>query len=786
MSNRNSRAVLALVGVLFASSVLGEDPGAPSAGIRNADFEDAAALAGWERAVYGGPSTAELDTEVVRAGRHSLRVGAVEPSDTALGQEITLKPNQWFRLSGWIKTHDLRSQTATTYGSLQVQKPGGAGVIAASPSLAGSNEWTNSELYFKAPPDGRVRVCLFFAGFGKGTGTVWFDDLRLDQVDVSTAPLKVTREPLVQGHIHPFQSGQFVEYLCDLVPSMWSEKLSDGSFEGSTPYIFVFLKEKDLKEQPWYPSGAMNRAQYSLDREQKVSGEVSKRIAVEPGAPCTVGLSQDGIYLDHESAVNFKAFFRAEGLHGPVRVKLHHEGKIFASGEFQPTSDWKKYSARLVPSERVLNATLSIEFPGPATLWMDNLSLTPEDSVGGWRRDVVEATRALKPGIIRFGGTALEVKEYGDFEWKDTIGDPDARKPWRGWGGIQPLGAGLEEFVQFCRAAGAEPLMCVRFSQRTPRDAAEQVEYFNGSADTPMGALRARNGHPEPYRIKYWQVGNEVANPDYDERLPSFFQAMKQVDPGITLMSSYPTPGSIRNARALLDYVAPHHYTQDLAFADNDLKIIQRVLHENAPDRPVKIAVTEWNTTAGDPGPRRAMLWSLENALACSRYRNLLHRHADIVDISNRSNLANSFCSGIIQTDTHRLYKTPTYYADWLYANAAGNRPLKIESTLPANVGLDLSATLAEDESEVTLFAVNDTVEAITRPVDFSSFANSGQKVSVSLLADREQAGEPDVTNSFSDPERIAARRFSFRAPDAKFDYCFPALSVTVLKWKVK
>src|SRR6202171_2496522 len=93
--------------------------------------------------------------------------------------------------------------------------------------------------------------------------------------------------------------------------------------------------------------------------------------------------------------------------------------------------------------------------------------------------------------------------------------------------------------------------------------------------------------------------------------------------------------------------------------------------------KPIKVAVTEWNTTAGDAGPRRAMLWSLENALACSRYHNLLHRHADLVDIANRSNLINSFCSGIIQTDNTRLYKTPTYYAQQLYATRAGTKALR-------------------------------------------------------------------------------------------------------------
>ena len=62
--------------------------------------------------------------------------------------------------------------------------------------------------------------------------------------------------------------------------------------------------------------------------------------------------------------------------------------------------------------------------------------------------------------------------------------------------------------------------------------------------------------------------------------------------------------------------------------------------------RKIRVGVTEWNTSAGDWGPGRAKLWTLENALACSRYHNLMHRNADLIEIANRSNLTNSFCSG--------------------------------------------------------------------------------------------------------------------------------------------
>ncbi len=467
-------------------------------------------------------------------------------------------------------------------------------------------------------------------------------------------------------------------------------------------------------------------------------------------------------------------------------MKLHREGQVHASCEFQPTGEWKKYRARLVPAESDNNATLSISFPGPATLWIDNASLMPEDTAGGWRPEVVAAVRRLKPGIIRFGGSTLDDANLGDFEWKDTLGDPDKRKPFRAWGGLQPIGPGLGEFIDFCREVEAEPLLCVRFSRRAPKDAAEQVEYFNGAVETPMGGLRARNGHPQPYRVKYWQVGNERAGRDYEARLAAFCKAMKAADPSIKLLSSYPTPGVLQKAGEYLDYVCPHHYNiANLTEAANDLARVSAMIRANQPGRAIKIAVTEWNTTGGDWGPRRARLWTLENALACARYHNLLHRHCDAVEIANRSNLANSFCSGIIQTDNHRLYKTPTYHAQQLYASRAGNRPLKIESDLAANAGPDFSATLSRDGRRLIVFAVNDSLQELARTLDLSDFGNRAQPASVTTLTDQKHAGEPDVTNSFADPERVKPTSSSFKVGSSRFAYRFAPLSLTVLEWRV-
>jgi len=504
------------------------------------------------------------------------------------------------------------------------------------------------------------------------------------------------------------QNGQFIEYLCDLVGSMWAEKLYDGNFEGLSGYGFEFIKETDFKEKPWYPSGAVNRARYSVDSENPVNGKTCQKIVASGTTPCTVGISQDGIFVDPSDPCQLRLWLRTEGISEPVRVRIHEEGRELASEIFTSTGEWKRYGASIEPAGRSTAATFTIEFKGPGTLWIDAASLMPANTVGGWRPDVVKALKGLKPGVIRIGGSVMDDPDKGAFEWQETIGDPDKRRPFRAWGGLQPTGPGLEEFVQLCYAVDAEPLICVRIREKTPRDAADQIEYFNGDASSPMGVWRAKNGRPEPYGVKYWQVGNEQGGEKYEAVLPGFLKAMKGADPTIELLASYPSEGVLEGGGDLLDYVCPHHYEcEDLQRESDDLDRVRRMIG----DRPVRIGITEWNTTGGDWGLPRAKLWTLANALACSRYQNLMHRNCDVIEIANRSNLTNSFCSGIIQTDRSRLYLTPTYYAQWLYGNYAGTTPLRVEPAARFGPGLDVSATLSVAGDVLTLFAVNDNVQ---------------------------------------------------------------------------
>lgn len=600
--------------------------------------------------------------------------------------------------------------------------------------------------------------------------------------------ITVSAEPMNGGTITNRQCGQFIEYLCNLVPGLWAEKLYDGGFEGLSPYKFEFISQTDFREKPWYPSGAVNRGEYAADTDHPVGGQRGQRIRVAGGAACVLGISQDGIAVDPSHPCRFSGYFRQEGVHGPITVRLHHGATTIGSVRFEPTGQWQRLEDRLVPVTATDNATIEIAFTGPGTLWIGDVTLTPEDAIGGWRADAVAALKELHPGVIRFGGSALDAQGFGDFEWRDTIGSMEKRKPLRAWGGLQQPGAGLEEIVRLMQASGAEPLICVRMTGRTAKDAADEVEYFNGSVETPMGRLRAANGHPAAYGIRYWQIGNELSGPEYEQKLPEFCRAMKAVDPHVFLCSSFPTPGVLRGAGQWLDYVCPHHYEcAELAGVMKNFDEIRAMLRADAPGRDIHVAVTEWNTTGGDWGVKRARLWTLENSLACARYQNLLHRECDLVDIACRSNLCNSFCSGIIQTDNHRLYKTPTYYMQQLYASNAGARPLKVTPAFSPDVLPDVSATLSDDRRTVTVFAVNPTLNDMNRTIDLSAFGSGGKELKVWTIADRDNAGEPDVTNTFDNPNRVTTSASTLPLDkSATITYQFPKLSVTCLQLQAR
>ena len=210
------------------------------------------------------------------------------------------------------------------------------------------------------------------------------------------------------------------------------------------------------------------------------------------------------------------------------------------------TGDWQPLEAVFetpISNDRLNAFLFAIVFDGPGTLFVDQVTVYPEDAVNGFDPQVIEQMRMLHTGWVRWpGGNCASA-----YHWRNGIGPKDERPalPNPSWPGLGSNFVGTDEFMQFCQLTDIEPLICVNLGDGTADEAADWVEYCNGSVDSPMGKLRAENGHPEPYGVKYWNLGNELWGhwqtgyceaEEYSQRYQVFSRAMLERDPSLRLM----------------------------------------------------------------------------------------------------------------------------------------------------------------------------------------------------------------------------------------------------------
>jgi hypothetical protein len=267
----------------------------------------------------------------------------------------------------------------------------------------------------------------------------------------------------------------------------------------------------------------------------------------------------------------------------------------------------------------------------------------------------------------------------------------------------------------------------------------------------------------------------------------AFAEAMRRADPKIKVLSSFPSADTLKLGGGYLDYLCPHHYDAgDLVGEEANFILLRDEIEKYSNGKDVRIAVTEWNTTAGQMGLTRGMLLTLGNALSCSRYQNLMHRYSNLVEIAIRSNLSDSFGSGVIQPGPGWLYRSPEYYSQSLYQRAAGSFPLKIERAgdTPAHLrDPDLSATLTRDGKTLRIYAVNSTAKPERVRLRLKDLAVGNAGMRVSTLGDRTpNAFDSEAMNSHDEPNRIGISVRTVPSPGDAIAYDFEPYTVTLLE----
>lgn len=338
--------------------------------------------------------------------------------------------------------------------------------------------------------------------------------------------------------------------------------------------------------------------------------------------------------------------------------------------------DWKTYTFRVKSITHDPKAKLVIAPVGTGTVWLDYVSLKPVNTYNnnGLRPDLMEKLAALKPAFVRFpGGCWVEgdtMKEAS--RWKKTIGEP--RERWTQpnlWGYQSTNGLGYHEYLQMCEDLGASAMFVINCGmahkdhipmdkmEEYVQDALDAIEYANGPADSEWGSVRAKAGHPEPFNMKYLQVGNENGGPVYWERYDLFYTKIREKYPEMEIIACQ-WGGAVTNKKPIEIY--DEHYYSDPAF------FVRNANRYDTYDRSKhKIYVGEYAVTRG------CGLGNLNAAIGEAAFMTGMEKNADVVVMSSYAPLFTNvnhrrWNPDLICFDGTRSYGIPSYYVQQLFS----------------------------------------------------------------------------------------------------------------------
>jgi len=376
--------------------------------------------------------------------------------------------------------------------------------------------------------------------------------------------------------------------------------------------------------------------------------------------------------------------------------------------------------------------------------WVDKtLPVAKQDRI---RLDIVKALKEIKIPSLRWPGGCFA----DEYHWRDGIG-PSAARPTMvntNWGGVtEDNSFGTHEFLQLCSLLGCEPYIAANVGSGTVEEMSKWIEYVNSNSNSTIALLRKKNGHPEPYKVTLWGIGNESwgcggnMTPEfYSDQFKRYASFAKNY-PGAPLKKIASGPNSddynwteviMKNIpTGMMWGISLHYYTvptgnwghkgSATSFSENEyfetmqrcLKMEELVTKHSAimdkydPAKKVGLVVDEWGVwTDVEPGTNPGFLYqqnSLRDALIAGTNLNIFNNHCDRVKGAALAQTINVLQS-LILTNKDKMLLTPTYYIFDMYKvhQDAKYLPLKLNSpdytvdgkTLPAvNVSASQDAT---------------------------------------------------------------------------------------------
>lgn len=425
-----------------------------------------------------------------------------------------------------------------------------------------------------------------------------------------------------------------------------------------------------------------------------------------------------------------------------------------------------------------------------------------KDRKNGLRVDLMEMMAEMHPKFLRFpGGNYLEGNNFANrFDWKQTIGNPDERPGHQSpWGYRSTDGLGLLEFLQWAEDVGGEPVVGVfagyvlngdhldgDYIKPFIQDALDEIEYIIGDASTTKwGALRARDGHPQPFPLHYVEIGNEDffdRSGSYPNRFKMFYDAIKARYPQLQIISTvgFNALKSKDIPNPVVDLIDEHYYRNA-----NDM--YRNAFQYDSYDRTgPKIFCGEWATREGSPTT------NMNAALGDAAWMTCMERNSDICVMSCYAPLfvnvepgGMQWESDLIGYDVLNSYGSPSYWAQVLFSKYLGDRIVPVEAT-----GIPKQTLDRDDEANAVFYtATSDSkdgkvylklVNAVGKAQPLNIKLEGGKKVKSKAKKIELKSAQPTDTNSIDNPRNIVPQE-STQKVGKDFAITLAPYSITVL-----
>jgi alpha-L-arabinofuranosidase len=446
-------------------------------------------------------------------------------------------------------------------------------------------------------------------------------------------------------------------------------------------------------------------------------------------------------------------------------------------------------------------------------LWVGKNSKIP--NVNGHRKLAVDYLRELGVPVLRWPGGCFA----DDYHWRDGIG-PEAKRPKRvnlHWGGgLEDNSFGTHEFIDLCRKIGAEPYLAGNVGSGSPRELRDWVEYCNYPSGSELSEERAVNGSPEPFRVRYWGVGNEswgcggnLRPEEYAALYRQFVVYIKEF--GSTkpfLIASGPSGSDVGWSRGFLDkmkyglpdglsmhyyeggedaateFSVPHMNEQLSIFAkvEDSIRLQRSVLDGYHEGKNVGLILDEWGVwdrISPADEKRHGSLWqqsTMRSALAAGLGLNLFNRLADKLYMCNIAQIVNVLQSLLITdgAESDKCVRTTTYYAFALFKAHRSKTALRVSTQDVSPLGLSASASRGGNEMALSL--VNPRSDVDLR-VECALTGTTAKEGSAEIL----HAPDLNVCNTFEKPDAVVIQKHPIKVDGAKIQLDMPRMSVATV-----